>query len=84
MIGWSGTNSTILNGTNNGTDSYQFDFRRDEMKEYKAVDYRTGWFFIVVGITFKDCQKQIEHQLGYLPKLDIVSIKNLRSGRVEN
>lgn len=54
------------------------------MKEYKAVDYRTGWFFIVVGITFKDCQKQIEHQLGYLPKLDIVSIKNLRSGRVEN
>jgi len=54
------------------------------MKEYKVVDYKTGWFFIVVGLTFKDCQKQIEHQLGYVPVLDIVSSKNLKCGLVEN
>jgi len=47
------------------------------MKEYKAVDFKTGWFFIVVGLTFKDCLRQIEHQLGYVPELQIVSAKRI-------
>ena len=45
------------------------------MKQYKAIELKSQFYFIVKGINFKDCQKQIEAQLGYKPELQIVSSK---------